>query len=196
MLALFSNSAFIPHSPPWDTASDLQWWRRQLSRSNISRPIQEPSPPTDYRAYSDASSGFGVAITIGPRWRAWRLVPGWKSQGRDIQWAEAIGFEFLVRALCEISSRGEQITVYGDNHGVVEGWWKRSSANKPTNCIFRHILELSEDSDRVVHTKYIPSTQNPADGPSRGRYPPFNLLLNHIPIPSEVQPFIIDIHPK
>lgn len=66
MLALFDNGAFVPHSPPWYTASNLQWWRWQLSHSNISRPIQEPSLPTNYWAYSDTSSGFGVAIMIGP----------------------------------------------------------------------------------------------------------------------------------
>ena len=66
MLALFDNGVFVPHSPPRDTASNLQWWRWQLSHSNISRPIQEPSLPTNYWAYSDTSSGFGVAIMIGP----------------------------------------------------------------------------------------------------------------------------------
>jgi hypothetical protein len=75
----------------------------------------------DHHAYSDASSGFGIAITVGPRWRAWRLLPGWKSQGRDIQWAEAIGFEFLIIYLCTISDAGEHLKVFGDNRGVVEG---------------------------------------------------------------------------
>jgi hypothetical protein len=27
MLALFSNRAFVPHSPPHDTPVDLQWWK-------------------------------------------------------------------------------------------------------------------------------------------------------------------------
>ena len=196
MLSLFNNSPFVPHSPPRDTSSDLRWWKRQLARLDLSRPIREPRLPTEYDAYSDASSRFGVAITIGRRWRAWRLAQGWKSQGRDIQWAEAIGFELLVIALCAVSSSGEHITVYGDNRGVVEGWWKRSSANKPTNRVFRRILELSESSDRTIYTRYVPSANNPADAPSRGRYPSFDLLLDHIPIPPEVRPFIVDIHPE
>jgi hypothetical protein len=196
MLSSFNNNIFLPHTPPRDTPSDLQWWKQQLGSPEISRPISEPRPPTDYEAYSDASSGFGVAVTIGPKWRVWQLAPGWKSQGRDIQWAEAIGFELLVISLCAFSSKGEHITVYGDNRGVVEGWWKRSSHNKPTNRVFRRILKLSEDCNRTVYTKYVPSAQNPTDAPSRGRYPPPNLLLNHIAVPAEVRPFLVDIYPR
>jgi hypothetical protein len=195
MLASFNNNTFLPHTPPQDTPSDLQWWKQQLSRPEISRPILEPRTPVDYKAYSDASSGFGVAVTIGPRWRAWRLAPGWKAQGRDIQWAEAIGFELLVIGLCTFSNEGEHITVYGDNRGVVEGWWKRSSRNLPTNRVFRRILKLSEDRNRTIYTKYVPSAKNPADAPSRGRYPPPALLLDHIAVPVEVQPFLIDAYP-
>jgi hypothetical protein len=166
MLASFNGSVFIPHTPPRDTPGDLEWWKQQLNQSDISLSIPKPRPLVDYKAYSDTSSSFGVAITIGPRWRAWRLVDGWKSQGRDIQWAEAVGFELLVISLCNISSKGENIRVNGDNWGVVEGWWKRSSANKPTNGIFRCILKLSESCNRFIHTRYIPSAQNPADSPS------------------------------
>ena len=82
-------------------------------------------------------------ITIGHRWHAWQLTQGWKSQGRDIQWVEAISFELLVITLCTISSSSKHITVYEDNHSVIKGWWKQSSANKPTNHIFHHTLKLS-----------------------------------------------------
>ena len=91
MLAVCSSGPFIPRSPPRDTSDDLEWWKAKLRKPTISKAISEPQSPTDYEAYSDASSGFGIAITIGPRWRAWRLAAGWKSQGRDIQWAEAVG---------------------------------------------------------------------------------------------------------
>ena len=192
MLGLFHDSAFLPHTPPRDTPSDLVWWKQQLSQPDISRPISEPQTPISYDAYSDASSGFGVAITIGPKWLAWKLAEGWKSQGRDIQWAEAIGFELLVISLCTISNEGEHIRVFGDNCGVVEGWWKGRSANKPTNRVFRRILKLSEDCNRTIYTRYIPSAQNPADAPSRGLYPPAALRLPSIPIPAEVRPFLVD----
>jgi len=193
MLASFNDRPFIPHTPPHDTPGDLEWWKRQLARPEISRPIPEPQPLIDYDAYSDASSGFGVAITVGPKWRAWRLAPGWKSQGRDIQWAEAIAFELLAICVCTFSGEGEHIKLYGDNRGVVEGWWKRSSANWPTNRVFRRILELSENCNRTIHTRYIPSAQNPADAPSRGRYPSRKLLLDDVAVPDDVQPFLIDV---
>ncbi len=193
MLSSFNDNIFLPHTPPHDTQGDLGWWKQRLSRPKLARPIPEPRSPVDYDAYSDASSGFRVAITIGPRWWAWRLAAGWKSQGRDIQWAKAVGFELLVICLCALSSKGEHIQVYGDNRGVVEGWWKKSSANKPTNRIFRRILQLSESCDRSIYTKYIPSAQNPADAPSRGQYPPPELLLGHVTVPEEVRPFLIDV---
>ena len=134
-----------------------------------------------------------MAITVGERWRAWRLVPGWKSQGRDIQWAEAIGFELLTICVYSLSGRGDHIVVYGDNRGVVEGWWKRCSANRPTNHVFRRILQLLEDHDRSVHTRYVPSADNPADAPSRGRYPPRSQLLDPITVPDAARPLLIDI---
>ena len=193
MLGSFNNRIFVPHTPPRDTPNDLQWWKQQLSRPQISKPITSPQPLVDYKAYSDASSGFGVAITIGSKWRAWRLVGGWKSQGRDIQWAEAVGFELLTISLCALSREGEHLKVHGDNRGVVEGWWKGCSANKPTNGVFHRILQLSECCNKFIHTRYVPSAQNPADGPSRGQYPPCSLLLSYVPIPPEVQPFLVDV---
>lgn len=82
---------------------------------------------------------------------------------------------------------------YGDNCSIVEGWWKISSTNKPTNQVFQHILKLLEAYNRVVYIKYVLSTQNPADALSRGQYLPCDLLLGYITIPPEVWPFLIDI---
>lgn len=196
MLGCFHHNVFIPRTPPRDTPSDLEWWERRLSQPSLPRPIPIPSPLVDYEAYSDASSGVGIAITIGSKWRAWRLSPKWKSQGRDIQWAEAVGFELLVRHLLTVSKEGEHIKVHGDNRGVVEGWWKKSSANVPTNKVFRRILEASESNNRTIYTRYIPSAENPADAPSRGRYPPRELLLDDIGIPEELHPFLTGVGPR
>ena len=193
MLSSFGDNPFRPHTPPRSTPDDLDWWQRQLRRPDVSVPISEPRPLTNYEAYSDASSGFGVAITVGPRWRAWRLADGWKSQGRDIQWAEAIGFELLALCVCSFPGEGEHVLLHGDNRGVVEGWWKRCSANKPTNQVFRRIIQLSESSGKAIHTRYIPSAKNPADGPSRGVYPSRSLLLDPIVVPDEIRPLLFDV---
>jgi hypothetical protein len=187
MLASFNNSPFLPHTPPRDTPDDLAWWQCQLGRANISIPVPRPHPLIEHRAYSDASSGVGVAITVGPRWRAWRLAAGWKSQGRDIQWAEAVGFELLTICVCTHSGKGEHFIVYGDNWGVVEGWWKKRSGNRPTNLVFRRIIQRSEDCNRTVHTRYVPSAENPADAPSR------SLLLDPIVVPDEIRHLLHDV---
>ena len=80
MLGSFDNCIFLPHTPPYDTLGDLGWWKQQLSQPKISRPILKPQPLVNYNAYSDASSGFGVAITIGSKWHTWQLAAGWKFQ--------------------------------------------------------------------------------------------------------------------
>ena len=65
MLAVCSNGPFVPCSPPCNTPDDLEWWKAQLSKPIILKAIPKPQPLVDYKAYSDASSGFGIAITVG-----------------------------------------------------------------------------------------------------------------------------------
>jgi hypothetical protein len=143
MLGSFGNCPFTPHHAPRDTATDLDWWLQTLSSPDLMRAIPGPHPVTNCSAFSDASSGIGIGIVIQGRWRAWRLVPGWNQEGRDIGWAEAIGFEFLVRTLLTASNHGNCYKVYGDNCGVVEGWWKGRSRNKSVNTVFKRIHNLS-----------------------------------------------------
>lgn len=144
-----------PRTPHSDTPEDLEWWVRQLSDPRkCQRRIPVPVPVRDIDAYSDASSGFGVAIVVGGRWRAWRLIGSWQSQGRDIGWAEAVGFELLVRSITAAAAHPCDFKVYGDNKGVVEGWQKHSSHSIAVNRVFRRLHEHLAETQFGVHARY------------------------------------------
>lgn len=196
MLGLCNNRPFVPHSPIRGIADDLSWWSSKLRQSSVSRSIPAPVDLIDPNAFSDASSGIGIAIIIDDKWRAWRLIPGWQTLDgkRDIGWAEAVGFELLIRTITRFIGTSGHIKVYGDNKGVVEGWWNNRSRNKSINGVFRRIHSFLENFDDTfsIHTTYVPSKFNPADGPSRGIYPSVKLLLPEIQLPSDLDRFIID----
>lgn len=196
MLSVFHNHPHMPCTTPQkNTGEDLQWWKgASLAQPIVSRPIPGPIEVTDPSAYSDASSGTGIAIWINSRWRAWHLLPGWKNEDRDIGWAEAINMDFLAITLFGQCPEGSCIKVFGENQGVVEGWWKGRSRNKATNTIFKRIHELAAASKCALLTCYVPSAHNPADDPSRGIYPPSNLLLPPIHIPQPLQAFITNFN--
>ena len=166
MLALFHDRPFVPHTPPCSTPYDLNWWAKLLDSETLSRPIPGPTPLEDMDTFSDASSGFGIGITISKNWRSWHLLPGWKAEGRDIRWAEVISFELLVLSVLSSSRGSVNFKVYGDNKGMVEGWWKGRSRNKQTNLVFSHIHTLMGTQQSSVHTRYVPSKENPAEDPS------------------------------
>jgi hypothetical protein len=142
-------------------------------------------------------SGMCIVLQhIGGQWRAWRLIPGWKTLGgqRDIGWAEAVGFELLIHAACRQFSVPTHLILYGDNEGVVHGWRNGRSRNSAVNSVFRRIhsaLELSGWSD-FVHPTYVHSASNPADKPSRGIYPPRSLLLPPLELDPTLHRFLID----
>jgi hypothetical protein len=199
MLTICASHPFVLYLPVKGISEDLAWWAFKLS-AVISRPIPSPLPVSDIDAFSDASSGFGVAIVIGDRWRAWRLIPGWQSLDglRDIGWAEALGFELLIRTIPRVKGPSGCFRVFGDNKGVVEGWRNFRSRNKPTNLVFRRIHSFLEQFDHSLSilSDYVPSASNPADPPSRGIYPPAELLLPEISLPPGLDRFIVDsTHP-
>ncbi|KAF7325196.1 Reverse transcriptase/ribonuclease H [Mycena kentingensis (nom. inval.)] len=191
-LGLFHDRPFLPRSSPKALRHDLEWWRERLGSSVISRPIPGPCAVVDPQAFSDASSGVGIGIVVGRGWRAWRFREGWQRDGRKIGWAEAVGFEFLVRVLVRLGLAAGHVCVYGDNEGVVKGWWNGRSRNEHINLCFRRIHRLCSSSTISVHTRYVVSCDNPADGPSRGVYPSENLLLPPIDIPLELQEFVVN----
>ena len=91
--------------------------------------------------------------------------------------------ELLIKSILALNKL-PGIQVFGDNTGVVEGWWSGRSRNAETNCVFKRIHEMLEDHDSVLATRYVNTEQNPADGPSRGIYPPSHLLLPQLTSPT------------
>ena len=95
----------------------------------VTSPVPGPLSVVTLDAFCDASSGSGVAVVVGDRWRAWRLLPGWQANGRDIGWAEAVGFELLARTVLTLPGRPAAFCLQCDNQGVVEAWRKGFSRN-------------------------------------------------------------------
>ena len=195
MLALCNTHPFVSYLPVKGITDDLSWWSAKLSSSHVCRPIPGPVTLSDPEAFSDSSLS-GIGITLNGKWRAWRLLPGWQTLdgSRDIGWAEAVGFELLVRYISGSISPSGHFRVYGDNQGVVEAWRNHRSKNKPVNGVFRRIHSILDQSGHSlsIHPAYVPSESNPADPLSRGIFPSTKLQLHEIPLPTDLDRFIID----
>lgn len=181
MLAVRDTSPYIPHSSPKGLRDDLRWWWHTLSKPILTRPIPGPAFLWDMGAFSDASSGIGITIIINGRWRAWRLIPGWQTLDgqKDIGWAEALGFEFLVRVIVESLDLTGHFQTHSDNQGVVDGWRNSCSRNNAVNTVFCRIHNVIDSTNgrTNIWVSYVPSASNPADLPSRGIYASHSLLL-------------------
>ena len=193
MLSIFDNRPFLPRTPPRGTTDNLNWWTHRLDKPAPPSPIPSPQPIVELNAFSDASSSTGISILLDSRWRAWYLRPNWNWGRRDIGWAERVGFELLVCAILHAGASDIHFKIFGDNMGVVDGWHKGRSRNKPTNDAFKRIHSALARARCTAHAHYIPSASNPANPISRGIYPPLHLLIPSFPIPGDLKYLIVDV---
>lgn len=197
MLPVSARKPFMPIRPEKTIAADLDWWTTLLSTNALRKPIHPPHTFIDLAAFSDASSGVGIGITIGPRWRAWRLQPGWQTLDgkRDIAWAEAIGFELLILSLATLIPPDSYLLLHGDNTSIIESWRVGRHRNKLINNVFQRIHEHLATPTfpiRSVIARFVPSADNPADKPSRGIYGPLECLLPPLTTPWDLREYIVD----
>ena len=121
-MGTFHERPFTPRHMPKSLTEDLAWWHKVLTHPTLSQTIPGDQHISNVGGFSDTSSSTGLGIILSNQWRAWRLLPGWNQNGKDISWAEAVAMELLVRTILRLGSP-PGIKIFGDNTGVVEGWW-------------------------------------------------------------------------
>ena len=166
------SSTFVRLPIPATVQTDISWWQHTLSAPFCGHTLTVPPPATDLTIFVDASTSWGVGLVINNRWTAWYLLSGWKSDGRDIGWAEMVAVEL---ALCYLVAKGVSnvsIQLHSDNQGVVGALKAGFSRSHQQNHVLQRIVALFASSGIWADTVYVPTTDNVADGPSRGVFPP------------------------
>ena len=92
----------------------------------------------------------------------------WKSEGREIGWAEMAAVELAIRTLISGKFSNCHLIVRSDNQGVVGMLKAGRSRGTQQNLVLREIVKLIQDHNLWVSTTWIPTLNNPADHPSRG----------------------------
>ena len=113
---------------------------------------------------------------------------------KDIGWAEAVGFELLIHATDALLDQPTDLILHGDNTSILDGWRISRHCNHAVNAIFKSIHTFLESASHTlsIQPRYVASTDNPADPPSRGIYGPPHLLLPSMDIPEYAQDFLTD----
>ena len=157
-------------------ANDIEWWRSRLQNKFVGLKIICPPAPLDVKLFVDASTAWGIGMYINGRWLAWQFKENWHSEGHEIGLVEMVAVELTVRMLCTAKFKNCHIIVRSDNQGMVGALQAGRSRGTQQNSILREIVRLIQENSLWVSTVWIPTSENPADGPSRGVFPGKNLL--------------------
>lgn len=157
---------------PTPVRQDLLWTLDLLQRLPNEIPLRQPTPQ-DVQWWGDASSSFGIGVTVGSAWGVWpwadslRIGPG---QEFDIAWGEAIAVEvgLLMAEHHGATTAGARLLVRSDNQAVVAVVNKGRSASENTNTVLRRLFRHCADLRVALWAEYVPSRDNIADALSRG----------------------------
>lgn len=192
------KSSEVKHKLSTSITEDLAWWRGRLQEEFVGMKIICPPDPLDIKVFVDASTSWGIGLVLDGRWLAWQFKEGWRTEGREIGWAEMVAVELAIRTLVTGNFGNSHIVVRSDNQGVVGALKAGRSRGTQQNLVLREIVRLIQDCNIWISTIWIPTLDNPADGPSRGHLPGKALLCPFQPkIPFHLSKFIhraVDYH--
>jgi hypothetical protein len=174
----------------------------QFIIKNLPNEIPLASPhPIDLQWWGDASTSFGIGITVGRHWAVWKWAPGFRvgpHQDYDIGWAEAVAIELGLRLaislnfLSSSSTAGHTFLVRSDNARVVFVTNKGRSRSRKTNKILKHIYLLQAQHRIRLKSVHVKSRDNISDALSRGAvkefltgFPSVNIQTS-IPLPDHL----------
>jgi hypothetical protein len=126
--------------------------------------------------FVDSSPSWGIGFMMNGRWLAWKLKDGWQSGGKDNHWAELVAVELGLRVAIASGSHSGPLVIRSDNVGVVHSLMTGKEKDSQRMAILRNIQELGHTYNVQVTAKWIPTKENPADGPSRGVFLSRSLL--------------------
>lgn len=184
-------SRFSSRHPPPSVVSDLKWWFNVLSSPPVPRNLVPKGSPHDPDLWVDASTDWGIGLTMGGKWNAWTLNSAWKGQGRDIGWLEAVAVELAILTLFDLGWKDACILIHSDNQGVIGAFNRGRSRNFHVNLCIRRSEAIAMCSNIAHILSYVESARNKADAISRGEIGSVSLRLPPITLPVELHPFII-----
>ncbi len=192
LASFHSANNFITRRPTHQAVSDAQLWLELLSIPNAFRHL-EIRPMINLDVWVDASTEWGIALVVAGRWRAWQLQTGWKTDRRDIGWAESAAIELATLYLASREHRHVTYRVHSDNQGAIGQYTKGRSRNSQSNqCIRRSTVVMMNGAFDVAPI-YVPSADNLADAPSRGNSLYESTRLPHsFNIPPELATWLVE----
>ena len=105
------------------------------------------------------------------KWLTWEFKNEWRTDGREIGWAEMVAIELATWTLITANFKNCHITDRSDNQGIVGALKAGRLRGTQQNLILCEIVKLLQDNDLWNSTAWVSTSENSADGPSQGVFP-------------------------
>ncbi|KAE8180318.1 hypothetical protein CF328_g9203, partial [Tilletia controversa] len=161
-------SAWISHRASRQVEKDLAWWSSALSRASLRRSFLGDDVFDNIYVACDASTSYGIGIYVDGAELSLPVLPGWKGQGRDIAWLEAVALEIAVQVIVSEGIADCRVRIITDNTSVFFSERSGHSRNAAVTSVLARIRDIEALYNIEVVPTLVPSAQNMADAPSRG----------------------------
>ena len=90
-------------------------------QTGVGCPMEGACAPTPHPSeiFIDTSTSWGIGFVMDGKWLAWELIPGWKTDDRDIGWAEMVAVELGLCATIAAGIHSPHLISRSDNTGVI-----------------------------------------------------------------------------